>query len=94
MASGSALLACIRDLAVESGIVADGSMTGVLCGWNYNRTVRLLKLVYEALLRLPWLGFYPWLKEDLRHVIPTIDAIRTLLHDICSDTLGTLVDNL
>jgi len=50
--------------------------------------------IYEALLRLPWLGFYPWLKEhhlqDLRHVIPTIDTIRTLLHDICSDTLGTL----
>ena len=53
----------LRDLAVESGIVAEGSITSVLSGKQYNRGVRLHKLLYEALLRLAWKGFYSWLEE-------------------------------
>ena len=62
----------LRDLAVESGIIAEGSITSVLEGWHYNRGVRLCKLVYEALLRLAWKGFHPWLEEyhsgDVKHM--------------------------
>ena len=42
----------LRDLAVEPGAVADGSINGVLEGGKYNREVRLHKLVYDALLRI------------------------------------------
>ena len=41
----------LKDLAVESGVIAVGSITGILDGKKYNRAVRLHKLVYEALLR-------------------------------------------
>ncbi|KAG1693954.1 A disintegrin and metalloproteinase with thrombospondin motifs adt-1 [Nymphon striatum] len=42
----------LRDLAVESGVIAEGSIDKVLDGKQYNRGVRLHKLIYEALMRL------------------------------------------
>ena len=43
--------------------VAEGSISGVLEGRKYNREIRLLKSMYEALLRLAWSGFSDWLEE-------------------------------
>ena len=72
----------LRDLAVESGIIAEGSITSVLEGRHYNRGVRLYKLLYEALLRLAWKGFYLWLaehhSEDGRHIEETITSHENL----------------
>ena len=44
----------LRDLCIESGIIAEGSVSSVLDGKMYNRGVRVHKYVYEALLRLVW----------------------------------------
>ena len=44
--------ACLRELAVQSEVVAEGSIDKVLSGKQYNRAVRLHKLTYEALMRL------------------------------------------
>ena len=44
----------LRDISVESGVIADGSIAGVLGGKKYKRAIRLHKVVYEALLRLAW----------------------------------------
>lgn len=44
----------LRDLCVEAGVIADGSISGVIDGHRYNRAVRLHKLLYEAFLRLAW----------------------------------------
>ena len=52
----------LRDLCIEAGIVAEGSVTRVLKGRHYNRAVRTHKCMYEALYRLIWEGFLPWLK--------------------------------
>ena len=43
----------LRDVPIESGLIADGSISGVLDGRKYNRAIRLNKLMYEALMRLP-----------------------------------------
>lgn len=87
----------LRDLAVESGIIAEGSITSVLEGRHYNRGVRFCKLIYEALLRLAWTGFYPWLEEyhggDVRHLRETITAVKTLHTDISQDNLESLLEN-
>jgi len=40
----------LRDVCVESGVIADGSIAGVMEGRKYNRAVRLYKLFYEALM--------------------------------------------
>ena len=42
----------LRDICIESGVVAEGSVSGVLDGRRYNRAVRFHKLMYEALQRL------------------------------------------
>jgi hypothetical protein len=59
------------DLAVEAGIIADGSISKVLEGRHYNRGVRLRKLIYEGIIRLLWRGFFEWIesKPNLRSVL-------------------------
>ena len=42
----------LRELAVQSDVVAEGSVDKALSGKQYNRAVRLHKCVYEALMRL------------------------------------------
>lgn len=42
----------LKDICVESGVITDGSIAGVMEGRSYNRAVRLHKLFYEALMRL------------------------------------------
>ena len=87
----------LRDLAVESGIIAEGSITSVLEGRHYNRGVRLCKLVYEALLRLGWKGFYSWIEKhhsgDDKHMRETIEAVGILHADVNQDNLEAVLTN-
>ena len=39
----------LRDLIIESGVIAQGSVEKVLLGKHYNRAVRLYKLMYQAM---------------------------------------------
>ncbi|KAJ8048474.1 hypothetical protein HOLleu_00803 [Holothuria leucospilota] len=39
----------LRDVLIESGVVAQGSIKGVLSGHHYNRSVRTHKLLFDAL---------------------------------------------
>ena len=55
-----------RDVAVESGVIAEGSIDALLDGRKYNRAIRFLKLVYESLMRLSWRGFKAWSKHCRR----------------------------
>lgn len=48
----------LRDLAVESGIVAEGSIKSVLSGKQDNCALQTHGPLYAALLRLAWKGFY------------------------------------
>ena len=42
----------LKDICIEAGIVAEGSINEVLDGKHYNRAVRVHRCIYEALLRL------------------------------------------
>ena len=53
----------LRDLCIESGVIAEGSVSGVMEGRKYNRAIRLHKLIYESLMRLAWKGFLSWLQS-------------------------------
>ena len=72
----------LRDLAVESGVIAEGSINKVLQGKQYNRAVRLHKITYEALMRLAWAGFKEWVEvkcpDDLPKLNDALDAMRAL----------------
>ena len=53
----------------------------------YNRAVGLHKLMYEALMRLVWQGFGPWLEENDEESKSTVDSFFSetveLYDDIC-----------
>ena len=76
----------LRDLCVGSGVIAEGSIAGVMDGRMYNRAVRLHKLVYEALMRLIWKGFLPWLEAthsaNMVHLEETLNVIETLASEV------------
>ncbi len=64
----------LMDLCVESGVLAEGSVAGVLDGGRYNRGVRLHKMMYEALMRLVWQGFVPWIEENHEESKTTVNS--------------------
>ena len=91
----------LRDIAIESGVIAEGSTKGVFQGKQYNRAVRFHKLMYEALLRIVWEKFLTQLEEseeeneNIRKIIDEI-AIRkptaeTFRESLSSEKFGKLM---
>lgn len=67
----------LRDLMLESGVVAEGSLQGVLSGKHYNRSIRVHKLVMEAMCRLQLEQFGEWL--NIQNVRVDLNALQQLL---------------
>ena len=64
----------LTDLCIESGVIAEGSVVGVLDGRRYNRGVRHHKIMYEALMRLAWQRFVAWIGENHKESKTTVDS--------------------
>jgi hypothetical protein len=75
----------LRDLIIESGIIAEGSVGPVMEGRQYNRAVRIHKYVYEALLRVAWKGFMPWIVENHPEKKDDIEQALELIEDFRED---------
>ena len=54
----------LRDIAVESAVIPERKIEAVLEGSQYNRTVSIYKIIYKALQRLIWKGFYSWMDTN------------------------------
>ena len=85
----------LRDIAVESGVIAEGSNNTVLEGKQYNRAVRFHMLMYEALMRLSWKEFKKWTKmnhiceaSNLDEVIVLSELHHNLSHSTFDAALG------
>ncbi len=65
----------LRDLFIESDILAEGSVDAVLSAKHYNRGLRVFKLALEIFFRLHWDGFKKWLVEEKK---TSVDDILTL----------------
>ena len=65
----------LRDILIESRIVAEGSVNGVLVGKQYNRAVSGHKCVCEALMQLAWQEFITWL-DDRGNQAPRVHVTR------------------
>ena len=87
----------LRDLAVESGVIAEGSINKVLEGKQYNRAVRFHKLMYEALMRLLWKGFQTWLTdeqhEDPLRLNSTMQALQAICDNACPESLHAAMND-
>ena len=58
------MLFTLKDIFIESGIVSEGSIKGVMSGKHYNRSVLCHKVMYEALQRLRITEFLDTLDEE------------------------------
>ncbi|KAI8521965.1 hypothetical protein Bbelb_017190 [Branchiostoma belcheri] len=87
----------LRDIAIESGVIAEGSVSGVMDGRRYNRAVRFHKLMYEALLRLAWSGFLSWIHhnhtENVADLEEAMEAINTLSDDVSQQALQGILQS-
>ena len=69
----------LRDLAVESGIISEGSIDQLLDGRHYNRGIRFHKLLYGAFLMIQWRDFL----KELRLTSPELEnEINNLLENV------------
>ena len=87
----------LRDLCVEAGVIAEGSITGVMEGRKYNRAVRLHKIVYEAMIRLAWKGFLLWIHAnhgaEVHHLEESLKSISTFHDDVSQTSFTALMDD-
>ena len=79
-------VAGLRDVCVESGLIADGSAAGVLEGRSYNCAIRFHKLIFEALNRLVWNGFQGWIEEHHEDKKPRVDELMKGLKPLIDST--------
>ena len=54
----------LTDICIESVVITEGSVSGVLEGRKHNRAVSFHKLMYEALRRAAWSGFETGLTDQ------------------------------
>ena len=76
----------LRDVIIESGVIAKGSVSGVLEGRTYNRAIRCHKLMFEALNRLALIGFNSWTDEHHKDKKPIVDEFFKGLKALCNKT--------
>ena len=69
------------DILVDSSVYAAGTVDQMMCGKQFNHTVRALILVYKALRSLWLSAFFQWC-EDNGIVNPLPDPVRTDLYNI------------
>ena len=75
----------LEEVLIESGICASGPIEQVLTGKHYNRTLRVHKVVYEALERI-----LPQVYESLHDCLFDEQEVTTLYHlakNPCKDNL-------
>lgn len=84
----------LKDICIEAGIVAEGSINGVLDGKHYNRAVRIHKYIYEALMRLAWAELTPWVEENVPERSEMIKTFLDQVKDIASDLNQQNLNNL
>jgi hypothetical protein len=77
----------LKDILVDSSVYAAGTVDQMMCGKQFNRVVRALILVYEALRSL-WLSAFVQWCEDNGIVNPLPDPVRTDLYNIVFSRLA------
>ena len=89
--------AWLRDIAVESGVIAEVSIETVLEVRQYNRAVRLHKIIYEVLQRLIWKGFYSWMEakhtEEGQKLQQTQNEVEKLRRSLTQEQFEQLLKN-
>ena len=66
-------------------------------GRSYNRAIRVHKLAYEALMRVAWRGFQPWVDErcplDMNQIRRALDEVANLGNDLTKDNHDRVIQS-
>ena len=83
----------LRDILIESGVLAHGSVDQVLNGRQYNRAFKSLKIVYEALWRLNWSTFLAWNNghDNPLDLVALQDEVTLVKSDCNAQTVNNLL---
>ena len=85
----------LRDVLVQSGVIAEGSVEKTLSGKMYNRAVRYCKIVYEALYRI----LIDLMEENANTIEERIaidemnDIISDFNNDVCQVAFGEVFEH-
>ena len=78
----------LKDICIESGVITEGFVCGVLERQRNNGAVRFHKLVYEAFMTMASPGFENWLTENQqskkRAVDNAVNGLASLYDKICN----------
>ena len=78
----------LKDICIESGVITEGFVCGVLERQRNNGAVRFHKLVYEAFMTMASPGFENWLTENQqskkRAVDNAVNRLASLYDKICN----------
>ncbi|GAA6102813.1 uncharacterized protein LOC111194822 [Tachysurus ichikawai] len=78
----------LQDILIESKVVAPGSISGVISGHHYNRSMRAHKLLYESLQRIRFLTFLDYLPPEERNkCMDVIHEIKCAFQDRTMDVM-------
>ena len=85
----------LKDILIETDLIAEGSVTSVWEGRLYNRGSRAHKHIQEAMFRLAFQGLMAWASEKHAQDIYTVKTSMELISDftdnvsspICNETL-------
>ena len=82
-----------KDVIIQSGIIEEGSIEGVLSGKMYNRFIYAHKMFYEALQRLLIKLFFTWLEnEDLSNQYGN-ETMHSLFEDLCPERFESVINS-
>ena len=81
----------LRDILIESDVIAEGSVDQVLNGRQYNRAINALKIVMEAMWRVRWAGFLQWLAEAQGTATRNMEQLQ---HDVTLVRHDTSIANV
>lgn len=84
----------LRDICIESGILAEGSVSSVMDGKMYNRGVRIHKYIYEALMRLVWKQFLPWVSVNHPEKLQMLQALEAQVNIFSEDWSQDEIDKV
>ena len=79
----------LRNLLCESGVFAAGSVQNILSGKDFDRAIRAMKLVDEALTRRFLLHFENWCTQNNRAIPEELSTLLTQLRESFSNMPGT-----
>ena len=71
----------LRDILIESQMVAEGSVCGVLDGKQHNRSVRAHRFVHETSMRLAWREVITWL-DDRGNQAPRVHLLLERVNNL------------